>query len=142
MNLQTMRPSDMLAIGKSFGELAKKHHLHVQTCAEEIDLSMYGITQGACFERKQLEVIAGHSLSHISDKGVRSVCDCLATVDIGDYNCCAHDCLYCYANYDRKAIFQRMKCHDPNSTVLIGRIEDGDRIHERKEAGVKQISLL
>ncbi|PWL66391.1 MAG: DUF1848 domain-containing protein [Amedibacillus dolichus] len=142
MSLQTMRPSDMLEIGKSFGEIAKKHHLHVQTCAEEIDLSMYGITQGACFERKQLEAIAKHSLSHISDKGVRSTCDCLATVDIGDYNCCAHDCLYCYANYDSKAIFQRMKCHDPNSTVLIGRIEDGDRIHERKEASIKQISLL
>lgn len=142
MHLQSMTKTDMQEIGKRFGRIAQAHAMHVQTCAEEVDLQVYGIQNKPCFDRAQLATIAGHSLSHIKNKGVRQNCKCIATVDIGDYNCCPHQCLYCYANYNAKTIQGRMKQHDPNSSVLIGHIQEGDTIIERKDTVHKQTSLF
>lgn len=141
MRMKEMQEHDMREIGRIFGNIAKQYQIQVQTCAEAIDLSAYGITSGACFDRKQMENIVGHSLAHIKSDGVRATCACMATVDIGDYNCCANGCLYCYANYDAKQIDERMKLHDPHSSVLIGHVEKQDTIIERKETSVKQESL-
>ena len=78
-----------------------------------------------------MEKLVGYRLR--DGKGVRKECGCMETVDIGDYNCCGHECLYCYANYNDKTITQRIKLHDPYSSVLIGHIEDTDRITIRKD---------
>lgn len=142
MHMKEMGESDMHAIGKALGKIAERHHIRLQTCAEQIDLRAYGIVQGACIDRLPLENIVGHSLSHIQTKGVRNTCHCMATVDIGDYNCCAHGCLYCYANYQANEITLRMKQHDPQSSVLIGHVGKDDRIIERKEKVVRQASLF
>lgn len=142
MQMKTMNERDMHEIGKRFGRIAKQYGILVQTCAEDVGLEAYGIMKGACFDRGQLKKIAGHSLEHIRGKGVRSTCACMNTVDIGDYNCCAHGCLYCYANYNAVMIQERMKQHDPQSSVLIGHIGENDRIVERKEKGIQQKQLF
>lgn len=142
MHMKDMSESDMHEIGNSFGQISSAYGIHVQTCAEEINLSMYGIVKGACFDRNQLRDIAGHALSHIKNKGVRSNCACISSVDIGDYNCCAHGCLYCYANYEASDILRRMKLHDPKSSVLIGHVEEGDRVVERKEKSYSNLELF
>ena len=59
------------------------------------------------------------------------LCNCVEMVDIGVYNTCKHLCKYCYANYDEKEVFNNMKRHDVNSSLLIGHIEEDDVIKER-----------
>lgn len=120
--------------------IAQKYHIQVQTCAEAIDLSEYGIKQGACFDAQELEKIIKHPLN--KRMGVRKQCQCIESVDIGDYNCCNHGCLYCYANYDETKINQRMKKHLPTSSVLLGKIEQEDVIHIRKEKKIRQLQLI
>ena len=93
-------------------------------------------------DRKKLERLVQHSLDHIQGKGVRSVCGCMPTVDIGDYNCCPHGCQYCYANYNEKQIAERMKLHDPQSSVLLGHLDEEDKITIREDKHIRQISLL
>lgn len=132
--------SDMNMIGKQLGEIARNFNVLVQTCAEEIDLNKYHIHKGLCFDKDEIEALIGYPLD-VKGASVRSSCNCLQTVDIGDYNCCIHKCRYCYANYDEEQIIKRMKLHNPNSSVLIGELTDDDNITIRERKS-RQITLL
>lgn len=133
IRLREMTESQMTEIGKRIGQVASRYQVHVQTCAEQIDLHAYGITKGLCIGRDDLKRRLGQDIRLPIGKGVRDTCGCLPTVDIGDYNACAHYCAYCYANYDEKRIRENMRKHDPKSSVLIGHIHAEDHIAIRKD---------
>lgn len=142
MQLQEMRHDDMQQIGEVLGSIAQRYHMQIQTCAEDVDLSRFSIRKGLCIDRLELEELLQHSLDHIQGKGVRNSCGCMPSVDIGDYNCCAHGCRYCYANYNETQIYERMQLHDPNSSILLGYVEDEDVITLREDKRIRQLPLL
>ncbi|WP_416327761.1 DUF1848 domain-containing protein [[Eubacterium] hominis] len=141
MKMRMLTNKDMYELGKAFGEIAQRYHIQLQTCAEEIDLSEFHIKKGLCMNMQDITEAIGHSFEVPKGKGVRKECGCLPSVDIGDYNCCSHECLYCYANYDAKRIHERVLLHDEHSSVLLGYIEEEDRITIRKKKGVSQNKL-
>lgn len=139
MKLQPLEEPQMKLIGKAFGEIAQKYHMHVQSCAEKVDLSMYGIQARPCMNMEDITEAIGYTFEKPKGKGVREqVCGCIASVDIGDYNCCPHECLYCYANYDAGQIEKRIKLHDEHSSVLLGHITEEDHITIRGHKNVTQ----
>lgn len=140
MKLKKIELEDIHALGKSLGNIGKDYQIPIKTCAEAFDLSLYGIEKGLCVDKEKMEKLVGYSLRN--GKGVRKECGCMETVDIGDYNCCAHECLYCYANYDNKKIKDRVQLHDPNSSVLLGHIGEKDRITIRKDKNIQQLKFL
>ena len=142
MGMKEISDTDMQLIGKGFGEIAHRYGITVQTCAEAVDLSAYGIKKGQCINMEDISAAIGHSFDVPKGKGVRKeACGCLPSVDIGDYNCCPHECLYCYANYDAKRIHERMLMHDENSSVLLGHIEEQDHITLREKRRIQQNHL-
>ena len=113
-------------------EIACGHGLWIESCAEYIDLSDIGIQRGKCIDDKIISEVIGTPININKDKTQRDVCGCVASIDIGAYNTCKHNCLYCYANSSRKAVEINSGLHNPLSPLLFGEIESADKVSERK----------
>ena len=57
----------------------------------------------------------------------RKGCGCVRTVDIGEYDTCMHDCLYCYANGPGTEV-RHSRRFDPRSELLYGTLSDSDDV--------------
>ncbi|MDR1594191.1 MAG: DUF1848 domain-containing protein [Prevotellaceae bacterium] len=85
-------------------------NISMATCAEQIDLSKYGIEHNSCIDSKLIKRIFPSAKDFLSgqvnrkDRGQRKICGCTVSKDIGMYNTCSHFCVYCYANTSRSAV--------------------------------------
>ncbi len=57
------------------------------------------------------------------DKGQRSLCGCMVSKDIGEYDTCPHQCEYCYANTSKERALSNYRKHkeNPLSEIITGR---------------------
>ena len=122
------------------GQLAKiaaKYGLKLQTCAESMDLTALGITPSACIDKALLEDICGFKLDVKKDANQRTECCCAASIDIGAYNACPGDCLYCYANYNATLVQTNIAAHNKTGPLLFGILTPRDVVTERKMKSCK-----
>ena len=140
-HIQQVNEWQMHEIGKVFSETIKKYQVSVQTCAEVVDLSEYGIQKGECLSKKDLETLLGRLEDWEIDDYKREACRCILTKDIGAYNSCLHLCKYCYANYDEKQIQENYALHDINSSLLIGTLHGDEEIRVAKNKN-RQVTLF
>jgi len=127
-----LQTSEVKDVANKLSEIAKAFNLNIQTCAEEYDLEEFGIEHGKCIDDKVIENIIGKRIEVGKDKNQRKECGCVESIDIGEYNTCKHNCLYCYANYSSSVVDKKICEHDPSSPFLIGILEEKDKIFERK----------
>jgi hypothetical protein len=120
LNIRQISTENKDKIAKQLSAIARENCFAIDTCAEGIDLSQYGISHARCIDDRCIERIIGCKLSVTKDKTQRLECGCVASVDIGAYNSCANGCLYCYANYNRNSVEENRKQHNPYSPLLIG----------------------
>lgn len=123
--------NEMIILSKELVKIASAYNIEIQTCAEKIDLESVGIKHGRCIDNAIIEDIVGYQLETKKDKNQRSECGCIESIDIGEYNTCPHNCLYCYANFNKEQVLVKRKQHDPLSPLLIGNVTDKDTIKER-----------
>ena len=125
-------------LSKEFGLIAKNNHIKIQTCSEHYDLSEYGIQKGGCIDINTIENVCGYGLKISSDKGQRKKCQCVESIDIGMYNTCLNDCIYCYANGNKETVRRNYMSHNPQAEFLIGESRATDKINIRKQKSNKR----
>ena len=112
--------------------IAREHGIYIDTCAEEVELDKFGIGHARCIDKERFERIGNYRLDVGKDKNQRTVCGCMASIDIGTYNTCKNGCLYCYANYSKKSVDTNSSKHNPHSPLLFGEISGEDLIKPRE----------
>jgi hypothetical protein len=119
--LREFTPDEKIFFAEKLRALNIRWGLELFTCGEEIDLLPYGIHPGSCIDYELMERVfysdrelmsflhpkdqsrlippePGSSSGPVKDPGQRQECGCHRSKDIGQYNTCMHNCVYCYAN--------------------------------------------
>ncbi|MGB9779721.1 DUF1848 domain-containing protein [Caldanaerobacter sp.] len=122
---------EKIEVASKFYEIAKENGIKIEVCAEEEDLSPFGVFPAKCVDKSLIERISGKKLQVKKDKNQRKFCGCDESVDIGTYDTCLHGCIYCYANSSREAIRKNVKNFDINSPLLCSHLVEGDIVREK-----------
>lgn len=136
-NVYDITVDDMNILAENFSSIAKSHNIILESCAEKIDLEKYNIKHGKCIDDELIEKITGCKIKAPKDNQ-REACNCIKCIDIGEYNSCIHNCLYCYANNNKESASKNYKLHNPFSPLLIGDVDsEKDKIVERNKNDLK-----
>ncbi len=128
----TMSDTDVNAIAAEFSHSAAKYGISIETCSEGYDLSEYGINHARCIDDTLISLIADRSVMVGKDTNQRELCGCVSSIDIGTYNTCPHNCVYCYANNNVKTVNKNFQLHNPDSPMLFGELSADDKVFDRK----------
>lgn len=118
---------EMEAFARGLADLNRRPGLALATCAEEIDLSAYGVAHNRCVDGELLARLWPDDVPLMEflgsraarkDKGQRQACGCLASKDVGRYRTCPHLCAYCYANGSRAETERNFRAHRPDNESL------------------------
>lgn len=135
---EEMTEERMLNISRAMAEIAGSCHMRMEACAETADLSQAGVSRGSCIDPVMVEKILGVPIKEKKDKNQRAECGCLESVEVGAYDTCLMGCRYCYANDSQLSVERKTALYDVHSPLLCGRVEDGDKITERKAALIRK----
>ena len=126
-------PEEVFALAKDIAVIARKYGIRLESCAETYNLESLGINHAKCIDDELISRIAGRPLKVSKDKNQRKACRCVKSIDIGAYNTCPHNCLYCYANLNKPLVQNNYKKHDPEAELLDAPLPEGAKITERPE---------
>jgi hypothetical protein len=110
---------------RRFVAAAQENGLQIASCAEDIDLTGYGILPGKCMDDRYIRQVFGIDVTHEKDPSQRKSCGCVVSKDIGMYESCLFGCRYCYATGSFERARLNYVSHDPLSPSLIGWHESG-----------------
>ena len=137
--LRTCREEEMNALAAAFAPVAARHHLPLQTCAEKVDLSAYGIGHGACLDARDIAEAIGRPLQLRRNSNQRPECGCVQSIDVGAYNTCHNGCVYCYANHSPESVARRAAAHRVDSPMLTGVLNPQDAVIDVKAVPCRKV---
>ncbi len=126
--------NDILKLSEAFAQISISKGIKLQTCAENFDLTDFGITRGKCIDDDLISKITGKQIIIPEDRNQRESCLCASSVDIGAYNTCTHRCIYCYANFNHDLAIRKFNNHNSSSEIITGDLSGNEIIRERHDS--------
>lgn len=139
--LRGITENEMRTLAEGLAGIAASYRIALDTCAETIDLSDFGIGHASCIDKTILEELAGYPLEIPKDPNQRKECGCCASIDIGMYDTCANGCRYCYANSDPAAARRNLGSRQPDSALLMGKVTDQDVVKDREIKSCRRMQV-
>jgi len=99
--------------------VAAAYGMEIASCAEEIDLTPYGVSPGKCIDNDLIFTTFGLHTNPAKDAHQRAACGCVASRDIGMYDSCLFGCQYCYATASFAQAQTHHARHDPLTSSLL-----------------------
>jgi len=126
-------------IASGISRAAAAHSLEIFSCAEEYDLSAWGIKNGKCIDDRLIERLFGIRLDVAKDRSQRKECGCVQSRDIGQYDSCVHGCIYCYANSGGEVSHKRYSSYRVSDTSLLPNHQGSGEIEETRSQGFPEV---
>ena len=127
-HIEGMHPvpsNERVSFVKAVKDIAIDNGMEWTSCCVEPELKELGVMNRGCIDRRLL--IEQNIPFDDGMSNNRDGCLCVRNIDIGTYDTCMHDCIYCYANSPNR-IRRSSKGYDVDSESLCDVLKDGDRI--------------
>lgn len=123
--IRTVTPSEMDAFAEMASRVAGDYGMTLSYCCAKRDLTRFGIARRGCLDREMMRSL---DIPYESmDTPIREGCLCVKSIDIGQYDTCLHNCVYCYANHgDGSRRFSRV--YSPDTEMLWGSVMPRDTV--------------
>ncbi len=122
IELKTLDTQAIADLMPSLVFAAHANGMEICSCAEDIDLQLYGVCPGKCVDDEYIKKTFGIDVVQKKDPAQREACGCVISRDIGMYDSCLFGCQYCYATSNFELAKANHKKHAPQSPSLIGNI--------------------
>lgn len=102
----------------ALAQIASAHGMELFACCND-EVVSGAVRKAHCIEAAELRrLFPGRPLA-ASVRPTRKLCGCSASRDIGTYDTCPHQCIYCYANQNGLRVKERHSRHDPGADMLV-----------------------
>jgi hypothetical protein len=118
IEIQTCEGEALADLMTALSRMGLENHMQLFSCAQEIDLTAYGIVPGKCIDDRYIAGVFGLQVDPKKDPSQRKVCGCVISKDIGAYDTCLFGCKYCYATNSLERAKRNYQNHDPDSEGL------------------------
>lgn len=134
--LRSVTFAEMDAMAEMMVPIAERYGMKLSYCCAKHDLSRFGIEPRGCIDRQMMRTL--DIPFEEMDTPLRVGCRCVKNIDIGSYDTCLHNCIYCYAN-GRSREQRRMKDYDPEGEMLYGTLSPEDTVVPLKGRDVPKL---
>ena len=116
---------DKAGFVRRMSHIAKLNGIRLSSCCDDLSGMDPYVSDIACIDSASMR---SWGIPYTKPSSpVRKGCKCVKVVDIGEYDTCSHDCLYCYANSSSSSK-RSGKEYDSDSELLFGTLEEGDEV--------------
>ena len=141
LGCEEISEENMRVMAWEIAAIARMNEMQAVSCAEEVELIDCGVAHASCIDAQLLSEISGFPLRSGKDPNQRPACCCAPSTDIGAYNTCPNDCMYCYANYSQTFLKTNLALKNDLAPILCDRITDEDKITTKPSASMKDAQL-